>query len=82
MIDLRRLRVLIEKPEDTDARALHALSSLLGWIGTRRGDWNGEVMSLRESDRATMALMTYMSEEDLLNWLAGSKLIVTELNRP
>jgi hypothetical protein len=82
VIDLRRMRTLSEYSKGDDGRVLQSLSTLLTWIGTRRGDWNGEVMSLRESDRATMALMTYMSEEDLLSWLAQNKLIVTELNHP
>jgi hypothetical protein len=82
VIDLRRLRTLTENSEGGEGHVLNTLSSLLGWIGARRGDWNGEVMSLRESDRATMALMTSMGEEDLLNWLAQNKVMVTELNRP
>jgi transcriptional regulator with XRE-family HTH domain len=82
VIDLRRIRTLAQNSSIADGQVLRTISSLLAWIGTRRGDWNGEVMSLRESDRATMALMTYMGEEDLLNWLAQNKLLVTELNRP
>ncbi len=82
MIDLRRVRSLAEEPVRTNDQALHTLSRLLIWIANLRCDWNGEIMSLRESDRAILALMTTMNEDDLMNWLNQERILVTELNRP
>ncbi len=82
MIDLRRVRSLSEQPARTKDQALHTLSSLVVWIANLRCDWNGEIMSLRESDRAILALMTMMNEDDLLNWLSKERLLVTEPSRP
>lgn len=82
MIDLRRVQSLAEQPAHTKDQALHTLSSLLVWIANLRCDWNGEIMTLRESDRAILALMTMMDEDELLNWLSQEKLLVTELGRP
>lgn len=82
MIDLRRVRSLAEEPARTKEQALHTLSSLLIWIANLRCDWNGEIMSLRESDRAILALMTTMNEDDLMNWLSQERILLTELNRP
>lgn len=81
MIDLRRARSLTENPAGMEDPALRTFSSFLAWIATRRCDWNGEVMSLRESDRATLALMTFMNENDVLDWLTQNRLLITELNR-
>lgn len=82
MIDLRRTRSLAENSAGTEDAVLHIFSSFLAWIATRRSDWNGEVMSLRESDGATLALMTLMNENELLDWLTQNRLLVTELDRP
>lgn len=82
MIDLRRVQSLAEQPVHTKDQTLHTLSSLLVWIANLRCDWNGEIMTLRESDRAILALMTMMDEDELLNWLSQEKLLVTELGRP
>lgn len=63
-------------------QTLQTFATFIAWIANRRCDWNGEVMSLRESDLATLALMTFKSDEELLEWLKQNKLLVTELNRP
>lgn len=82
LIDLRRVRTLAESSTRSEDRSLQTLYAFLVWIANRRCDWNGEIMSLRESDRATLALMTLMSEADLLDWLKAKKLLLTEPNRP
>lgn len=82
MVDLRRTRMLAESSVGMEDRVLHTFSAFLAWIATRRCDWNGEVMSLRESDRATLALMTLMNEDELFDWLIQNRVLVTELDRP
>lgn len=82
MVDLRRVRSLAGDPAKSREQALQTLSSFLVWIANRRCDWNGEVMSLRESDRTTLALMTMMNEEDLMTWLVQNKFLATGLSHP
>jgi len=82
VIDLRRARSLVDNPARSEDRSLQTLYSFLIWIANRRCDWNGEVLSIREGDRATLALMTLMSEEQLREWLAQNKLLITALDHP
>lgn len=82
MVDLRRARYLTENSTEHQDQTLQTFGTFIAWIANRRCDWNGEVMSLRESDLATLALMTFRSDEELLEWLKLNKLLVTELNRP
>lgn len=82
MIDLRRLRLLADDPSTSADRTFQTVSSLLAWVANQRCDWNGEILSLRESDRATLALMTLMNEDELMDWLGQNKLLVTAPNLP
>lgn len=82
MVDLRRIRTLAETSAGREDRILDTLSVFLAWIATRRSDWNGEVMSLREGDIATLALMTLLNESDVLEWLTSNKVLATEIDRP
>lgn len=77
MFDLRRSCVL--NPEDPTGRII---TTFLAWISGRRSDWNGEVLSLRQSDLSTLALMTFKTEVELLNWLHEKKVLITELSHP
>ena len=81
MINLRRVRILAENSIENVAE-LQTLSIFLMWIAGRRNDWNGEVMSLRQSDLNTIALMTFQTEKQALEWLTVNKLLVTALDRP
>lgn len=82
MIDLRRVRLLAKDPRKSGDRIFQTVSSLLAWVANRRCDWNGEILSLRESDRGTLALMTLLSEDELVNWLVLNQLLITAPNRP
>lgn len=82
MVDLRRTRALAEDPLAESDLILKTFSAFLAWIATRRCDWNGEIMSLRNGDLTTLSIMTLMNEEAMLNWLNAKGLLVTELNHP
>lgn len=82
LMDLRRLHRLMEDPARRADATLQMVYAFVAWISSRRGDWNGEVMSLRTGDKATMALMTLMTEAELSEWLAQKKLLITEPGRP
>jgi hypothetical protein len=38
-------------------------------IAQRRGDWNGEILSLRSTDLDTLTLILEMSQTQLTDWL-------------
>jgi hypothetical protein len=38
-------------------------------IAQRRGDWNGEILSLRSTDLDTLTLILEMSQSQLNQWL-------------
>ncbi len=82
MVDLRRTRALAQDPLAQSDPILMTFSAFLAWIATRRCDWNGEIMSLRNGDLSTLSIMTLMNEEAILNWLNEKGLLVTELNHP
>ena len=67
VIDLRK----ISTNENSQVLTLFA-----AWITTNRQDWNGEVLSIRRSDLATLALMLNLSlfeaERYLRNYLVKS----------
>ncbi len=82
LVDLRRARLLMEDPICSADPNLHILSNFVAWIATRRGDWNGEVMSLRQGDHATLALMAMSNEEEFSAWLAENRLLVKVSDHP
>ena len=82
LLDLRRLRLLMDDPTKNADRTLQMIYALVAWLAGRRGDWNGEVMSLRQGDQAILALMAMTTEKGLSEWLAQSRLLFTGPNHP
>ena len=80
MIDLRKTRNLLQLHHE-DPR-LESFATFLTWISSRRGDWNGEILSLRSSDLSTLALMHFTSEEKFLSWLGEKGLLITPTTEP
>ena len=64
--DQRRIGKLLSENED---ERLVKLNNFLVAIAQRRGDWNGEILSLRSSDLDTLTLILEMSQNQLTNWL-------------
>ena len=64
--DQRRIGKLLSESED---ERLGKLNNFLVAIAQRRGDWNGEILSLRSSDLDTLTLILEMSQNQLTNWL-------------
>ena len=64
--DQRRIGKLLSESED---ERLGRLNNFLVAIAQRRGDWNGEILSLRSSDLDTLTLILEMSQNQLTNWL-------------
>ena len=81
MIDLRRAASL-PPTSPVESERVRIFTTFIAWIASLRSDWNGEVMSLRRSDVATVALLTFTDEDSTLNWLNDQQLLLTEPARP
>ena len=65
--DQRRVAQLLV---DSDDEALKKLHKFLVAIAQRRGDWNGEILTLRSTDLDTLTLLLEMTHSQLLQWLS------------
>jgi transcriptional regulator with XRE-family HTH domain len=65
--DQRRVSYLVAEGGDGKFAQLH---NFLIAISQRRGDWNGEILTLRGSDIDTLTLLLEMSQGELLRWLS------------
>jgi transcriptional regulator with XRE-family HTH domain len=81
MIDLRRAASLPTTNPAGNER-VRIFTTCIRWIASLRSDWNGEVMSLRRSDVATLALLTFTDEVSVVKWLNSERLLLTEPARP
>ena len=82
IIDLRRMKFVTKRPESRNNALILAVTTLVASIAQRRGDWNAEVMSLRQSDLTTLALMTMSNEEEIFELLGRMNLLFTGRDRP
>lgn len=64
--DQRRIAELLSERED---ERLGKINTFLVAIAQRRGDWNGEILSLRSTDLDTLTLILEMSQSRLTEWL-------------
>jgi transcriptional regulator with XRE-family HTH domain len=64
--DLRRTADLASTKGD---REFIGLYKFLIAIAQRRGDWNGEILTLRSNDLDTLTLLLEMHQSDLQSWL-------------
>ena len=64
--DQRRIAKLLSEKDD---EALRKLNRFLIAIVQRRGDWNGEILTLRSTDLDTLTLILEMSHTRLAEWL-------------
>jgi transcriptional regulator with XRE-family HTH domain len=75
-IDQRRLTQMIAAGGDEMALVLQPFISA---IAARRGDWNGEVLTLRASDFDTLTLIFQLTLPELRKWLTQNKLALISL---
>lgn len=76
ILDLRRVRTAVKGDEKTGI-----LINFLSWISNQRNDWNGEVMSLRESDLSLLGLVLFFTEDDVFEWLRSQDFLFTGRDR-
>lgn len=77
MIDLRKAASL-SATNSVESERVRIFTTFIAWIASLRSDWNGEVMSLRRGDVATLALLTFTDEDSILSWLIEQQLLLTE----
>jgi hypothetical protein len=76
-IDLRAL----SRSSYTNPSWLAVLISYCAGIVKRRNDWNGEVLSLRDSDALNLSFSMGIEQVELLNWLTRENYLITGINR-
>ncbi len=76
-LDLRAL----SRPSFSNPARLALLVSYCAGIVKKRSDWNGEVLSIRESDLLNLSFAMGLEQADLLQWLTEENFRLTEINR-
>jgi len=74
MLDIRALQRIGHAESEGERRFL--LSQLLRRILEDRQDWNGEIITLRESDLGIISLLLTMEKAEILEWLATSGILL------
>ena len=69
--DQRKIKKLLSESDD---EALLKLNNFLVAIARRRGDWNGEILSLRCADLDTLTLILELSQSQLSEWLSDKNI--------
>lgn len=75
-LDLRA----ISRPSFTDPDRLSLLVSYCAGIIKKRNDWNGEVLSIRDSDLTNLSFAIGIDQSDLVQWLNSEKYLIREIN--
>jgi len=70
-LDLRRVR-----ERSATGNNFELLATLTNLLCAKRRDWNGEVLSLRDTDLTTLALLLTLDESATLEWLNLEKLLL------
>lgn len=79
MLDIRALQrgAVIESELNTRAK----LSQFLRKIVEDRQDWNGEIITLRESDLGTISLLLQLEKAEIVQWLTTSGILLQKKAR-
>lgn len=76
ILDLRLINHRVQQEGRYEMVKYIYLSRLLQKIVRTRQDWNGEVISLRTTDIATLAILFGDSEDDVTKWLEQETLLL------
>ncbi len=76
ILDLRLISHRVQQEGRNEIGKYSALSRLLQKIVRTRQDWNGEVISLRSSDIATLAILFDEREIEVTRWLEQETLLL------
>ena len=75
-LDLRA----ISRPSFTNPDRLTVVVSYCAGIVKKRSDWNGEVLSVRESDLLNMSFALGIEQADLMHWLTTENYLLKEIS--
>ena len=75
-LDLRA----ISHPSFTNPDRLALVVSYCAGIVKKRSDWNGEVLSIRETDLLNLSFALGIEQADLLQWLTVENYLLKEIN--
>jgi transcriptional regulator with XRE-family HTH domain len=75
-LDLRA----ISRKSFTNPERLALVVSYCAGIVKKRSDWNGEVLSIRESDLLNLSFAMGIEQAELLQWLTAENYLLTEIN--
>ena len=73
VFDLRTIAVISSVDDSTE---IQHISRYLKALAMRRRDWNGEVLTIRKSDFEQLSLLLNACEDDLLQRLTESKILL------
>ena len=76
ILDLRLINNRVQQEGRNEMAKYTNLSRLLQKIVRTRQDWNGEVISLRITDIATLAILFDENEDDVTKWLERETLLL------
>jgi hypothetical protein len=62
--------------ENSETQHSALLLRLLRKIVEERQDWNGEVITLRESDLGNLEMLLATSKDELIKWLIASGILL------
>jgi transcriptional regulator with XRE-family HTH domain len=79
MLDIRALQRGAVIESELNARA--KLSQFLRKIVEDRQDWNGEIITLRESDLGTISLLLQLEKAEIVQWLRTSGILLQKKAR-
>ncbi len=75
-LDLRA----ISRPSFTNPARLALLVTYCAGIVKKRSDWNGEILSIRESDLLNLSFAMGIEQADLLQWLSAENYLITKID--
>jgi transcriptional regulator with XRE-family HTH domain len=78
MLDIRALQG--RNLGEIEAPSRNLLIQLVRRIVEDRQDWNGEVITLRESDLGNISLLLQMEKAETIKWLATSGILLQKKN--
>jgi transcriptional regulator with XRE-family HTH domain len=75
-LDLRA----ISRPSFTNPARLALVVTYCAGIVKKRSDWNGEILSIRESDLLNLSFAMGIEQADLLQWLIAENYLITKID--
>ncbi len=78
MLDIRALQR--KTVTETEVNTWTLLSQFLRRIVEDRQDWNGEIITLRESDLPVISLLLQMQTGQIVQWLANAGILLQKKN--